>query len=130
MKGWLGSGKGFGATAESAVVRTGSTGDPYRISTFRSGIVLGADGTLEDMNELSSANPFDCRSDACIGRIFLVHLSLDANPSSGHLCGRVQHVRSEDATHFASFGELARFIAEHTDLAAGAAGSERSGEPS
>jgi hypothetical protein len=82
------------------------------------------------MNETSSSNHFD---ESCIGRIFLVHLSLDANPASGHLCGRVQHVRSEDAMHFASFGELSRFMAEHTELAAGRSGavrSERSGKAS
>jgi hypothetical protein len=68
------------------------------------------------MNERSSSHLFDCRSDeACIGRIFLVHLSLDANPATGHVCGRVQHVRSEDATHFASFAELSRFMFEHMD---------------
>ena len=68
------------------------------------------------MSELSSSNPFDCRADeACIGRIFLVHLSLDANPGSGQFCGRVQHVRSEDATHFASFAELSRFMFEHIE---------------
>jgi hypothetical protein len=75
------------------------------------------------MNEWSSPNPFDCRSDeACIGRIFLVHLSLDARPAAGHLCGRVQHLRSEDAMHFASFAELSRFMFEHVESAAGGTG--------
>ena len=75
------------------------------------------------MNQWSSSNPFDCRSDeSCIGRIFLVHLSLEANPAAGYLCGRVQHLRSEDATHFASIAELSRFMFEHTDVAAGGDG--------
>jgi hypothetical protein len=71
------------------------------------------------MSEGSSSNLFDGRSDAsCLGRIFLVHLSLDANPACGYFCGRVQHVRSEDAAHFASFAELARFMFEHLELEA------------
>ena len=76
------------------------------------------------MNEWSSSNPFDCRSDeSCIGRIFLVHLSLDANPAAGRFCGRVQHVRSEDAAHFATFAELSHFMFEHIELEAGGAGA-------
>jgi hypothetical protein len=75
------------------------------------------------MSQLPSSNPFDCRSDeACIGRIFLVHLSLEANPASGHFCGRVQHVRSEDATHFSSFAELSDFMYEHVETQPGGAG--------
>jgi hypothetical protein len=71
------------------------------------------------MSELSSSNLFDCRSDeSCIGRIFLVHLSLEANLAAGQCCGRVQHVRSEDAAHFATFAELSRFMHEHIDVAA------------
>jgi hypothetical protein len=80
--------------------------------------------SLDDMNEWSASNPFDCRNDeACIGRIFLVHLSLDAKPDSGRFCGRVQHVRSEDATHFASLDELTRFISEHIEIEAGRTGA-------
>ena len=49
--------------------------------------------------------------DACwTGRVFLVQLSLDACPSSGHYCGRVQHLRSSDAAHFESLDELAHFM--------------------
>jgi len=76
------------------------------------------------MNQWSSANPFDCRSDeSCIGRIFLVHLNIDANRTAAHFSGRVQHVRSEDATHFASFAELSRFMFEHMEMAGGATGA-------
>jgi hypothetical protein len=71
------------------------------------------------MSEGSSSHRLDGRSDAsCLGRIFLVHLSLDANPACGYFCGRVQHVRSEDATHFSSFADLARFMFEHIELEA------------
>jgi hypothetical protein len=86
------------------------------------------------MSELSSSSLFDCRSDeSCIGRIFLVHLSRDANPAAGHVCGRVQHVRSEDATHFASFAELSRFMFEHIEGESRAIAGDHSGgsvEPS
>jgi hypothetical protein len=81
------------------------------------------------MSEGSSSNRFDGRSDAsCLGRIFLVHLSLDANPACGYFCGRVQHLRSEDATHFASFADLARFMFEHIELEARAI-RDASGDP-
>jgi hypothetical protein len=50
-----------------------------------------------------------------IGRMFLVQLSPDASPGSGRCCGRVQHVRTEDATHFATLDELARFMALHAE---------------
>jgi hypothetical protein len=57
---------------------------------------------------LDSSSP---QQDACwTGRVFLVQLSLDACPSSGHYRGRVQHVRSNDAAHFESLDELARFM--------------------
>jgi hypothetical protein len=84
----------------------------------------GRRARLEDMHEWSSSNPFDCRNDeACIGRIFMVHLGLDADPASGRFCGRVQHVRSEDATHFASLDELKRFVFEHIEIQAGRTGA-------
>jgi hypothetical protein len=47
--------------------------------------------------------------------MFLVQLSLDADPMSGRLCGRVQHVRTEDAAHFETLDELARFMALHAE---------------
>jgi hypothetical protein len=47
---------------------------------------------------------------ACAGRVFLVQLSLDACPSSGHFRGRIQHMQSCDATHFESLDELAQFM--------------------
>jgi hypothetical protein len=78
------------------------------------------------MSELLPSNPFDCPDDeSCLGRIFLVHLSLDSNPASGRFCGRIQHVRSEDATHFASFAELSQFMFEHIEAAAGETGESR-----
>jgi hypothetical protein len=47
--------------------------------------------------------------------MFLVQLSLDACPASGRFSGRVQHVRTEDALHFESLEELARFMSLHAD---------------
>ena len=47
------------------------------------------------------------------GRVFLVHLGIDACEASGRLCGRVQHVRTNDALHFASIDELIRFLYFH-----------------
>jgi hypothetical protein len=52
------------------------------------------------------------------GRAFVVQLSLDACPAEGRFRGRVQHLRSEDAFHFESLEELARFIALHAGEAA------------
>jgi hypothetical protein len=48
--------------------------------------------------------------ESCTGRVFLVQLSLDACPSSGRFCGRIQHMRSCDAAHFGSLDELAHFM--------------------
>ena len=48
--------------------------------------------------------------ESCSGRVFIVQLSLDASPSSGRFCGRIQHMRSCDAAHFGSLDELAQFI--------------------
>ena len=47
------------------------------------------------------------------GRAFVVQLSTEACPLQGRFCGRVQHLRSEDAIHFDSLVELARFISLH-----------------
>ena len=52
------------------------------------------------------------------GRAFIIQLSLDACPSAGRFCGRVQHLRTEDAIHFDSLVELARFISLHAEDAA------------
>jgi hypothetical protein len=52
------------------------------------------------------------------GRAFIIQLSVDACPSAGRFCGRVQHLRSEDAIHFDSLAELARFISLHAEAAA------------
>jgi hypothetical protein len=48
--------------------------------------------------------------ESCAGRVFVVQLSLDASPSSGRFCGRIQHMRSCDAAHFGSLDELAQFM--------------------
>ena len=58
---------------------------------------------------------FDCPQPdvSWSGRAFVVQLSLDACPEGGRFCGRVQHLRTEDAIHFDSLEELARFISLH-----------------
>ena len=58
---------------------------------------------------------FDCPQPdvSWSGRAFVVQLSVDACPSAGRFCGRVQHLRTEDAIHFDSLEELARFISLH-----------------
>ena len=49
-------------------------------------------------------------NDSWTGRVFLVQLRPDASPSAGRFCGRVQHMRSSDATHFETLDELAAFV--------------------
>lgn len=44
------------------------------------------------------------------GRAFLIHFRADADPGAGRVCGRVQHVRSGDATHFDSVEQLIAFV--------------------
>ena len=58
---------------------------------------------------------FDCPQPdlSWSGRAFIVQLSVDACPAAGTFCGRVQHLRTEDAIHFDSLVELARFISLH-----------------
>ena len=58
---------------------------------------------------------FDCPQPdvSWSGRAFVVQLSADACPAAGRFCGRVQHLRTEDAIHFDSLEELARFISLH-----------------
>jgi hypothetical protein len=60
--------------------------------------------------------PVDCPQPdlSWSGRAFVVQLSVEARPSAGRFCGRVQHLRTEDAIHFDSLAELARFITLHT----------------
>ena len=49
-------------------------------------------------------------------RIFTIHMRLDADPSCGRICGRIQHTHSNDASHFESVDELVAFIAGHLDV--------------
>jgi hypothetical protein len=70
----------------------------------------------------SVMTPLDCPQPgpSWTGRAFVVQLSPDAAPASGVFRGRVQHLRSEDALHFESLDELARFISLHAGEAAAA----------
>jgi hypothetical protein len=54
----------------------------------------------------------DWRTDsgAFTGRAFRVHFRLDADLGRGICCGRVEHLRSGDAAHFASVDELLKFV--------------------
>jgi hypothetical protein len=45
-----------------------------------------------------------------ISRAFLVQLRTDADIPGGRVVGRVEHVRSGDATHFQSIEELLSFM--------------------
>jgi len=58
---------------------------------------------------------FDCPQPdlSWSGRAFIVQLSVDACPAAGTFCGRVQHLRTEDAIHFDSLVELGRFMSLH-----------------
>lgn len=56
---------------------------------------------------------------AASGRVFLVHIRLDADPSSGKFYGRVQHVRSGDAEHFETLDELAAFVSQRLKVEGG-----------
>lgn len=49
--------------------------------------------------------------EARTGRVFVVHLRVDADPGHGVFRGRVQHVRSGDAAHFDTLDELGAFLA-------------------
>jgi hypothetical protein len=44
------------------------------------------------------------------GRTFRIQFRAEADISSGICSGRIEHVRSGDAAHFASFQELMAFI--------------------
>jgi hypothetical protein len=52
-------------------------------------------------------------------RIFIVHLRLDADPARGQVAGRIQHVHSNDASHFDSVQELVAFIKDHVTTGSG-----------
>jgi len=52
-------------------------------------------------------------------RVFIVHLRLDADPANGRVTGRVQHVCSNDASHFESVEELLAFIGRHVTAVQG-----------
>jgi hypothetical protein len=47
---------------------------------------------------------------ALTGRAFRVHFGADADPGRGVLTGRVEHLRSGDASHFTSVKELVAFV--------------------
>lgn len=49
--------------------------------------------------------------EARTGRVFVIHLRADADPSEGVLRGRAQHMRTGDAAHFDSLDELVSFVA-------------------
>ena len=48
-------------------------------------------------------------------RAFLVWLNDEAQPSKGHLCGRVEHVDSGTRARFASQQELIEFLTRMLD---------------
>lgn len=47
---------------------------------------------------------------ALTGRAFRVHFAADADPGRGVLSGRVEHLRSGDASHFTTVEELLTFV--------------------
>jgi hypothetical protein len=44
------------------------------------------------------------------GRAFRVHFGADADPARGVFTGRIEHMRSGDASHFSSVQELLAFV--------------------
>lgn len=54
----------------------------------------------------------DWRTDsgAFTSRAFRVHFRPDADPANGVCAGRVEHLRSGDAAHFTTIGELLEFV--------------------
>ena len=54
----------------------------------------------------------DWRTDsgAFTGRAFRVHFRPDADLTKGLCCGRVEHLRSGDAAHFTTVGDLLAFV--------------------
>jgi hypothetical protein len=49
-------------------------------------------------------------SSALTGRVFRVHFRADADPGRGVCTGRIEHLRSGDASHFTSVQELMAFV--------------------
>jgi hypothetical protein len=47
---------------------------------------------------------------ALTGRAFRVHFAADADPGRGVFSGRVEHLRSGDASHFTTVQELLTFV--------------------
>ena len=47
---------------------------------------------------------------ALTGRAFRVHFAADADPGRGVFTGRVEHLRSGDASHLATVQELVTFV--------------------
>ena len=47
---------------------------------------------------------------ALTGRAFRVHFAADADPGCGVFTGRVEHLRSGDASHFTTVQELVTFV--------------------
>ena len=52
-------------------------------------------------------------------RIFMVHLRLDADPARGEIAGRIQHVKSGDASHFETVEELVAFMTDRLSTESG-----------
>jgi hypothetical protein len=52
-----------------------------------------------------------CAPSALIGRTFRVHFRAEADVAGGVWAGRVEHLQSGDAAHFASIDELRCFVA-------------------
>lgn len=46
---------------------------------------------------------------------FVIQFCGETNLSEGRLCGRVEHIRSGDASHFQSLDELLAFMKEAID---------------
>ena len=64
-------------------------------------------------------------SGAHTGRAFRVHFRLDADLANDVCCGRVEHVRSGDAAHFANLQELVAFMEFWLSQGADSAGRGR-----
>lgn len=64
---------------------------------------------MADNRSLSVPNQYEDQG-SWTGRVFLVQLALDADPTDGRFRGRVQHIRSCDAAHFETLEELAAFM--------------------